>query len=71
MGTFKIESKFKPTGDQPEAIDKLVDSLNKNNKFNTQKSGYWANKHKPTKISNNKLQMGTEPYPWRRSKTKA
>ena len=35
MGTFKIESKFKPTGDQPEAIEKLVDSLNKNNKFQT------------------------------------
>lgn len=27
---FKIHSEFKPTGDQPEAIDKLVEGLNKN-----------------------------------------
>ncbi|MFA6272774.1 MAG: DEAD/DEAH box helicase family protein, partial [Patescibacteria group bacterium] len=26
---FKLESKFKPTGDQPEAIDKIVAGLNK------------------------------------------
>ncbi|MDO6355225.1 excinuclease ABC subunit UvrB [Caloramator sp. CAR-1] len=27
MGEFKIVSKFKPTGDQPEAIEKLVDGI--------------------------------------------
>ena len=27
---FKLVSDFKPTGDQPQAIDKLVDNLNKN-----------------------------------------
>lgn len=26
---FKIASKYKPTGDQPEAIKKLVDGINK------------------------------------------
>lgn len=30
MGKFKIESNFKPTGDQPEAIDKLVGGINNN-----------------------------------------
>ncbi len=30
-GTFKIESRFKPTGDQPEAIEQLVESINKGN----------------------------------------
>lgn len=35
MGTFKIHSKFKPTGDQPEAINELVKSLGNNNKFQT------------------------------------
>ncbi len=30
MNKFKIESNFKPTGDQPEAIDKLVEGINKN-----------------------------------------
>jgi len=34
-GTFKIESRFKPTGDQPEAIEILVDSINKGNKGQT------------------------------------
>lgn len=29
MGNFKIESKFKPTGDQPQAIESLVESLNR------------------------------------------
>ncbi len=28
MYKFKIESKFKPSGDQPEAIEKLVDGIN-------------------------------------------
>ncbi len=35
MGNFKINSKFKPMGDQPKAIDKLVDSINSGNKFQT------------------------------------
>ncbi len=26
---FKLVSEFKPTGDQPQAIEKLVDGLNK------------------------------------------
>jgi len=29
MNEFKISSKFKPTGDQPEAIDSIVDGLNR------------------------------------------
>ena len=28
MGEFKIKSSYKPTGDQPQAIDKLVNSIN-------------------------------------------
>ncbi len=35
MGEFKIHSKFKPTGDQPQAIDKLVNSIRNNNKGQT------------------------------------
>jgi excinuclease ABC subunit B len=35
MGEFKISSKFKPTGDQPTAINKLVKSIKENNKFQT------------------------------------
>ena len=35
MSDFKIVSKYKPTGDQPQAIDKLVDGLNKGKKFQT------------------------------------
>ncbi|UUM12027.1 excinuclease ABC subunit UvrB [Proteiniclasticum sp. QWL-01] len=34
-GTFKINSKFQPTGDQPQAIDTLVDSINAGNRFQT------------------------------------
>ncbi len=34
-GTFKINSKFKPTGDQPQAIDILVDSINAGNRYQT------------------------------------
>lgn len=34
-GTFKIESRFKPTGDQPDAINKLVDSINSGNSGQT------------------------------------
>lgn len=32
---FKIQSEYKPTGDQPEAIDKITDALKRNEKFNT------------------------------------
>ena len=35
MPEFKIESKFKPTGHQPGAIDKLVDGLNAGNREQT------------------------------------
>ena len=35
MGIFKIQSKFKPTGDQPQAIDKLVDSIQHENRYQT------------------------------------
>lgn len=35
MGRFKINSKFKPTGDQPYAIDNLVKGVKKGNKFQT------------------------------------
>lgn len=34
-GKFKISSKFKPTGDQPQAIQRLVDSINAGNRFQT------------------------------------
>ena len=32
---FKIESSFKPTGDQPEAIKQLVTGVNENEKYQT------------------------------------
>ncbi|MBE6049228.1 MAG: excinuclease ABC subunit UvrB [Clostridium sp.] len=35
MGEFKIHSKYKPTGDQPQAINKIVDSLEHNHKGQT------------------------------------
>lgn len=35
MGEFKIHSKFKPTGDQPQAIEKLVDSINEGHRGQT------------------------------------
>lgn len=35
MGEFKIHSKFKPTGDQPQAINKLVNSINANHRGQT------------------------------------
>lgn len=35
MGKFKIVSKFKPTGDQPEAIDKLVEGIKRGDRFQT------------------------------------
>lgn len=35
VGKFKINSEFKPTGDQPQAIDDLVNGINKNLKYQT------------------------------------
>ncbi|AOR24668.1 excinuclease ABC subunit UvrB [Clostridium taeniosporum] len=35
MGEFKIHSKFKPTGDQPQAIDSIVKSIKDNNRCQT------------------------------------
>ena len=35
MGKFKLVSDFKPTGDQPEAIEKLVEGIKKGYKFQT------------------------------------
>ncbi|MGL4874682.1 MAG: excinuclease ABC subunit UvrB, partial [Clostridium sp.] len=35
MSTFKIQSKFKPMGDQPQAIETLVESLGDGNKYQT------------------------------------
>ena len=35
MGEFKIHSEYKPTGDQPQAINKLVDGINRGEKFQT------------------------------------
>ncbi len=35
MGEFKIQSKFKPTGDQPKAIDTLVHSIENGNRGQT------------------------------------
>lgn len=32
---FKLHSEYKPTGDQPQAIEYLVDGINKGNKFQT------------------------------------
>ena len=35
MAEFKIHSKFKPTGDQPEAIKYLSDGIKNGKKFQT------------------------------------
>lgn len=35
MNSFKIHSKFKPTGDQPQAIDTLVESLKESHRGQT------------------------------------
>ena len=32
---FKLVSNFKPTGDQPQAIDRLVNGINEGEKFQT------------------------------------
>ncbi len=34
-GEFRLEAPFQPTGDQPQAIDKLMESLGKGNQFQT------------------------------------
>ncbi len=34
-GTFKLKSTFKPTGDQPQAIETLLDSINAGNRYQT------------------------------------
>jgi excinuclease ABC subunit B len=34
-GIFKIHSKYKPSGDQPQAIEKLVDGINNGEKYQT------------------------------------
>lgn len=35
MGLFHLQAPFQPTGDQPQAIDRLVDSLEANSRFQT------------------------------------
>ncbi|MCJ7690670.1 MAG: excinuclease ABC subunit B, partial [Clostridiaceae bacterium] len=37
MHEFKLHSKFKPTGDQPQAIDSLVRGIEEDKKFQTLK----------------------------------
>ena len=32
---FKLESEYKPAGDQPQAIEKLVNGINKGERFQT------------------------------------
>jgi excinuclease ABC subunit B len=32
---FKVQSEFKPTGDQPQAIKQLVNGMNSNEKYQT------------------------------------
>jgi excinuclease ABC subunit B len=32
---FKLQSKFKPAGDQPQAIKKLIKGLEDNNRYQT------------------------------------
>ena len=32
---FKLHSKYKPTGDQPQAIEKLVEGIEKGEKYQT------------------------------------
>ena len=35
MGDFKVISNYKPSGDQPEAIDKLAEGVRRGDKFQT------------------------------------
>ncbi len=37
LNKFKLVSKFEPTGDQPQAIDRIVEGLKENNKYQTLK----------------------------------
>ena len=37
MNEFKLHSKFKPTGDQPQAIESLVGGIEEGKKFQTLK----------------------------------
>lgn len=67
---FKLVSKFKPTGDQPEAIKKLVDGINNNEKYQVLKgvtgsgktftmANVIANVNKPTLVlAHNKTLAG-------------
>ena len=41
MGEFKIHSKFKPTGDQPEAIDSLVNGIKNGERVSNIIRSYW------------------------------
>ena len=44
---FRLKSDYKPTGDQPEAIDKLVKSISKGNTFQTLLGVTGSGKHFP------------------------
>ena len=35
MSDFKLESPYQPSGDQPQAIEKLVASIQKGNRYQT------------------------------------
>ena len=35
MPEFKVEAPFEPTGDQPDAIDQLVEGIQKGHKYQT------------------------------------
>ena len=45
MPEFKIVSKFKPTGDQPKAIDSLVKSIENGDKRANTFRGNWIRKN--------------------------
>jgi excinuclease UvrABC helicase subunit UvrB len=45
---FKLHSEYKPTGDQPEAIDYLVSGINKGKKFH---NGKYNRKNTKTNFS--------------------
>lgn len=42
---FKIHSKYKPSGNQPQAIDALVKGLNEGKKRTSFTRGYWNRKN--------------------------
>ena len=46
MDKFKLVSKFKPMGDQPQAIEKLVQGIKNGEKPQVLKGGYrkWKNR---------------------------